>query len=291
MFAFLRGVFWGALLIGAVGLLVRPIRRRRRGRRHSSSDRMSSSRSSISARPACSVWRSSLTGEEFSKLTQDAAHLASASGQAVAVERFTDDEQHVDSDQSAPTPVAPASKAPGNSSSTPTCGAGTGGFETALSLCPGMTVSNAPTADAQRHVKDFRSIVSVDGVPLAINPTHGACLSSGFGARNGRPHEGIDFYSADGGPIEAAANGVVIEKKYRDDYGNMLLIDHGKGVYTRYAPPFEFRAGRGNRRESHRGAADWPDGQHGRLSHPGASALRAAARRLQQSEGLVWIEA
>ncbi len=106
-----------------------------------------------------------------------------------------------------------------------------------------MTVSNAPTADAQRHVKDFRSIVSVDGVPLAINPTHGACLSSGFGARNGRPHEGIDFYSADGGPIEAAANGVVIEKKYRDDYGNMLLIDHGKGVYTRYAHLSSFAPG------------------------------------------------
>src|SRR5262249_14577844 len=61
------------------------------------------------------------------------------------------------------------------------------------------------------------------------------CLSSGFGMRDGRLHKGVDYYAPEGGPIFAAADGVIVERKYRDDYGNMLLIDHGNGVYTRYA--------------------------------------------------------
>ncbi len=31
--------------------------------------------------------------------------------------------------------------------------------------------------------------------------------------------------------------------KYRDDYGNMLVIDHGGGVYTRYAHLASFGRG------------------------------------------------
>jgi murein DD-endopeptidase MepM/ murein hydrolase activator NlpD len=31
--------------------------------------------------------------------------------------------------------------------------------------------------------------------------------------------------------------------KYRDDYGNMILIDHGHGVYTRYAHLSSFHNG------------------------------------------------
>jgi len=53
----------------------------------------------------------------------------------------------------------------------------------------------------------------------------------------------LDYYSATGGPISAAADGVVIERVYRNDYGNMLLIDHGNGVYTRYAHLASFGEG------------------------------------------------
>jgi murein DD-endopeptidase MepM/ murein hydrolase activator NlpD len=106
-----------------------------------------------------------------------------------------------------------------------------------------MTISNAPAADASGNVRGFTKIVNVQGVALAVDPTKGACLSSGFGPRGSGAHEGLDFHSADGGPIMAAADGLVIEKKYRDDYGNMLLIDHGKGVYTRYAHLSSFTAG------------------------------------------------
>ncbi len=36
---------------------------------------------------------------------------------------------------------------------------------------------------------------------------------------------------------------MVIERVYRDDFGNMLLIDHGGGVYTRYAHLASFGQG------------------------------------------------
>ncbi len=107
MFAFLRGVFWGALLIGA-GWFVGSAYPAPAPWTAAFKQRSDVVVAKLDLSPAgVQRLRASLTGEEFSKLTQDAAHLASASGQAVAVERFTDDEQHVDSDQSAPTPVAP----------------------------------------------------------------------------------------------------------------------------------------------------------------------------------------
>lgn len=121
--------------------------------------------------------------------------------------------------------------------------ADTAAFEPALFLCPGMTVSNAPPAEPDRRVRNYASVVNVNGVPIAVAPTHGACLSSSFGERGGRQHKGLDLHASDGGPILAAGAGVVVERKYRDDYGNMLLIDHGGGVFTRYAHLSSFAPG------------------------------------------------
>jgi murein DD-endopeptidase MepM/ murein hydrolase activator NlpD len=65
--------------------------------------------------------------------------------------------------------------------------------------------------------------------------------ASGFGRRldpiSGRVsfHEGIDFSAPTGTPIVAAAGGVVITAEYHPEYGNMLEIDHGGDLMTRYA--------------------------------------------------------
>ena len=166
--------------------------------------------------------RSVLRAEQFTRLSREASAIAAAAGDAIIVERDDGMFAEVASAEIAQEHVA---------SSAPT----TTTFESALSLCPRMTVSNAPPADANGAVRNYSSIIDVSGVRLAVNPTTGACLSSAVGPRGGGTHRGLDFYSGDGGPIFAAADGVVIERKYRDDYGNMLLIDHGQGVYTRYA--------------------------------------------------------
>lgn len=64
---------------------------------------------------------------------------------------------------------------------------------------------------------------------------------SGFGWRidpfTGRSalHTGIDYQSAAGTAILAAAGGVVVTQEFRPDYGNMVEVDHGKDLVTRYA--------------------------------------------------------
>jgi murein DD-endopeptidase MepM/ murein hydrolase activator NlpD len=48
-------------------------------------------------------------------------------------------------------------------------------------------------------------------------------------------HLGVDLASTANAPVEAANNGVVIHAGYLDIYGNMVLIDHGLGIFSLYA--------------------------------------------------------
>ncbi|MES2415463.1 MAG: M23 family metallopeptidase [Pseudomonadota bacterium] len=72
-------------------------------------------------------------------------------------------------------------------------------------------------------------------------PVAGGILGSSFGWRidplNGRSalHTGLDFPSEPGTPIVAAAGGIVVIQEYHAAYGNMLEIDHGNDLITRYA--------------------------------------------------------
>ena len=64
---------------------------------------------------------------------------------------------------------------------------------------------------------------------------------SGFGWRidpfsgRGSLHEGVDFAAPTGTPILAAAGGIVITHEFHAAYGNMIELDHGNGLVTRYA--------------------------------------------------------
>ncbi|MBX3604247.1 MAG: M23 family metallopeptidase [Piscinibacter sp.] len=66
-------------------------------------------------------------------------------------------------------------------------------------------------------------------------------VGSGFGFRedpfSGRTalHTGLDFPSDTGTPILAAAGGVVLLTQHHPAYGNMIEVDHGNGLVTRYA--------------------------------------------------------
>jgi murein DD-endopeptidase MepM/ murein hydrolase activator NlpD len=48
-------------------------------------------------------------------------------------------------------------------------------------------------------------------------------------------HAGLDFTGSYGQPIRAAAAGTVAYVGQRSGYGNVVEIDHGNGLMTRYA--------------------------------------------------------
>jgi murein DD-endopeptidase MepM/ murein hydrolase activator NlpD len=59
-------------------------------------------------------------------------------------------------------------------------------------------------------------------------------ITSGFGWRWGRMHEGIDIGAACGTSIRAAASGTIVYAGWMDGYGNITIIDHGGGMATAY---------------------------------------------------------
>lgn len=67
-----------------------------------------------------------------------------------------------------------------------------------------------------------------------IWPAQGT-LTSSFGPRWGRMHEGIDIAGGSGSAIVASASGTVIVAGWSGGYGNLVVIDHGNGMSTAYA--------------------------------------------------------
>ncbi|MCF8161314.1 MAG: M23 family metallopeptidase [Polaromonas sp.] len=48
-------------------------------------------------------------------------------------------------------------------------------------------------------------------------------------------HTGLDFRAETGTPILAAAGGVVVTQEFHPEYGNMIEIEHGEDLISRYA--------------------------------------------------------
>ena len=60
-------------------------------------------------------------------------------------------------------------------------------------------------------------------------------VTSNFGPRDGRMHEGIDIAVPQGTVVRAVAAGQVVYADWAGSYGLLVRIDHGGGVETRYA--------------------------------------------------------
>ena len=126
---------------------------------------------------------------------------------------------------------------------------------------PGETVSDIAvrygsdvTAIAERNqLSDINSIVAGRQLvipsgtqPVLAPPSRGAeagsfawplvgTITSPFGLRDGRAHEGIDIAAEEGAPIRATAPGKVVFAGPRGTYGLTVIIDHGNGMRTLYA--------------------------------------------------------
>ena len=78
------------------------------------------------------------------------------------------------------------------------------------------------------------AIVPPSGSGLLAWPVSGP-VTSGFGSRWGRMHEGIDIAVPLGTAVRAAAAGTVINAGWMGGYGNLVVVDHGNGLSTAYA--------------------------------------------------------
>jgi len=100
----------------------------------------------------------------------------------------------------------------------------------------GLLQASASLAAQIRSAQSRSSYSAGDSTPSAagfIWPVNGPVVSP-FGWRWGRMHEGIDIGVGYGTPIRAAASGRVVYAAWMDGYGNLVAIDHGRGISTAY---------------------------------------------------------
>lgn len=96
-------------------------------------------------------------------------------------------------------------------------------------------ISSSDTVMAVAQVVEIGTKVP-DGIGIGsfIDPTFGT-VTSRFGARWGRHHNGLDIANDTGTPVEAADNGEVTYVGYNGDFGNLIIINHNNGYETYYA--------------------------------------------------------
>ncbi len=93
------------------------------------------------------------------------------------------------------------------------------------------TVLNKPVT---KIIVSGTKIIPARGSGELIWPTVGGIITSYFGPRWGKFHEGIDISGVRDYTIKAADNGKVIYAGWRGGYGNAVMIDHGNGIVTLY---------------------------------------------------------
>ncbi len=101
------------------------------------------------------------------------------------------------------------------------------------SLYQAWVKMDATTATEQQPGKSRSAIPS-------RQPVDDVSLTSSFGVRNDpfngsrRMHQGIDIPGPVGTPIYATADGVVERSTWVNGYGNLVELNHGNGLQTRY---------------------------------------------------------
>lgn len=82
--------------------------------------------------------------------------------------------------------------------------------------------------------------------PKVAKPAEGS-FTSGFGARWGTTHYGVDIANSIGTPILSAMDGVVIEAGPASGFGLWVRVQHGDGTVTIYGHVNEILVGEGQR--------------------------------------------
>jgi murein DD-endopeptidase MepM/ murein hydrolase activator NlpD len=101
------------------------------------------------------------------------------------------------------------------------------------------------TSSLEAQLRQLKDVFDKNQVKLASTPsgwpvrgyiTDGFGLRSNpFGGGGSETHPGLDISAPFGTAINATADGIVIFSGVHGGYGNVVVVDHGYGVTTRYA--------------------------------------------------------
>jgi len=178
----------------------------------------------------------------FYGLTQQAAHLrtqienqqlrAEADRQRQELDRLN---HRVEAVEDTSRKLAEKSGVVQNNSAMP----GTGGPALPLDK-NGLATLQAKMNRLERDMRDYEKVLRERGYTPSIWPVDGK-LESGFGGRRNpfggsgyEFHSGQDIEAAWGSPVVAGASGKVTFVGWQNGYGQLVVIDHGGGLTTRY---------------------------------------------------------
>jgi murein DD-endopeptidase MepM/ murein hydrolase activator NlpD len=130
-----------------------------------------------------------------------------------------------------------------------------------------------PTTDGMMGPRLARSPASLIGTQAHIDSGDFAWpvpsskrISSGFGRRWGRKHEGIDIPARIGAHILAAKDGTVVHAGGMGGYGKIIVISHGDSLFSVYAHNNKNFVGAGDK--VHQGQVIGQVGNSGRSTGP-----------------------
>jgi murein DD-endopeptidase MepM/ murein hydrolase activator NlpD len=116
---------------------------------------------------------------------------------------------------------------------------GTGGPAVPLDE-EGLAKLESKMSQLERNIKAYEAVLKERGYTPSIWPIVGK-LESGFGGRRNpfggsgfEFHSGQDIDAKTGDPVVAGARGNVIFTGWQNGYGQLVVIDHGGGLTTRY---------------------------------------------------------
>lgn len=117
---------------------------------------------------------------------------------------------------------------------------GRGGPARPIDSAAALAALVAKTEKLEREMRDYEDLLRRRGMTPSIWPVSGK-LESGvggrrnpFGGRGFEYHEGQDIDAIYGTPVMAAATGIVLIAGRQRGYGNVVYVDHGGGLSTRY---------------------------------------------------------
>jgi murein DD-endopeptidase MepM/ murein hydrolase activator NlpD len=117
----------------------------------------------------------------------------------------------------------------------------------AVPLAAVLTACSVATASTASPPGSLRLADALSGMIWPLPVQAPGEVSSTYGARGVRHHDGLDIRGRAGDPIYAARDGHVVYSGWMSGYGNIVIVDHGNSVTTRYAHASELIVGAGER--------------------------------------------